>query len=163
MNRKPKLKLNTYINKGDLITDFPNAQQMRDYYNQFWPVRLPPKADYRLKFFKVILNRTLQRGTHAVRDIDEFDLYMMGIKQDWKCAYTGIPLEFARGGSYVNKTNPMIATMDRIDSNLPYTKDNVELVIWEYNRFKSDYPIDKLVLFSECTLNRWGIDRKACN
>ena len=156
MTKKPKSY--TYIRKGDLITDFPDVSQMRDYYNYWWPVHLPPKADHRLKFFKIILNRTRQRGTHAVLDIDEFDLFFMGIEQDWKCSYTGTPLDFTQGGSYVNKTNPLIATMDRIDSNLPYTRDNVELVIWEYNRFKNDYTIDKLRFFSQCTLNKWGID-----
>lgn len=57
-------------------------------------------------------------------------LWRLYIKQDRKCALTGIPLIFSDNGLKHK------ASLDRINSNRGYTEDNVQWVIKEVNIFK---------------------------
>lgn len=51
------------------------------------------------------------------------------------CEETGIPFDFSIPKAH-NKPNPFVPSLDRIDSNRGYTKDNVVVVVWIYNRGK---------------------------
>ena len=51
--------------------------------------------------------------------------------QKYRCAYTNKPLEFEKYSE--NKLS-----IDRIDSNKGYEKDNIQLVIWRANRAKNN-------------------------
>lgn len=140
---------------------FLDANQLREYYynaaisSDADPEKLPKWADHRLKYLKKLLGNTKSRNKYPVIDLDEFDLFIMGQNQKWKCSYTGIPLEFTAGGTYVNRSNPNVISIDRIDSNLPYTKDNVELVTWRMNHTKGMHDQNTLVLMA------MGIVRKS--
>jgi len=76
----------------------------------------------------------------------EFDLTIeqswdLFLKQDRKCALSGIKLEFGK----TNK-DPFTASLDRIDSNKGYTIDNVQWlhkhVNWMKNTFSQEYFIE---------------------
>lgn len=57
------------------------------------------------------------------------------IKQDGKCIYTGIFLNFTTNQGGIGST----ASLDRIDSNKDYTKDNVQFVHRDVNKMKMDF------------------------
>jgi hypothetical protein len=79
-------------------------------------------------------------------DIWEFDCYMQGYKQGWLCAITGNELSFERGGSQFNgqTANPRSCSIDRINPNRGYESDNIQLVTWEANLFKRNFPMQDL-------------------
>ena len=67
-------------------------------------------------------------------------IYELYKKQNGKCAYTGKQLTAiryaVRGNQHIiNKWN---VSIDRIDSNKGYTKDNIQLVCAIVNRMKTD-------------------------
>ena len=65
-------------------------------------------------------------------------------EQDYRCALTGIPLEFPEVGLKID------VSIDRIDSKLGYTKDNVQLVHKDINMMKQQYDNDYFI--EMCTL-----------
>lgn len=91
------------------------------------------------RFLGVTVSKT-RYSAREVRDID-FDIsieYIMKllVEQGGKCALTGWPLEFTRGGSWDGK-NPNGATMDRINSRLGYVRGNIQLVCGMPNVIKA--------------------------
>lgn len=56
------------------------------------------------------------------------------IKQNGKCAYTGMELHFG------DKRTLATASIDRIDSSLGYTKENIQWVHKDVNHMKMDMP-----------------------
>ncbi len=63
-------------------------------------------------------------------------------EQDRKCALTGLPISLlSRKGQYTEKT----ASLDRIDSSLPYTKENIQWVHKEVNIMKNQLSEERLV------------------
>lgn len=56
--------------------------------------------------------------------------------QDQRCALSGLPLQFL--GMEADK--PMLASLDRIDSNGHYAKGNLQVVCRFINKWKSDMP-----------------------
>lgn len=57
-------------------------------------------------------------------------------KQNGKCALSNIELQIG-----YNRKNPYTLSIDRIDSDKGYTKDNVQLVIAAINTFKANYNV----------------------
>jgi len=81
-------------------------------------------------FLGVTVSKT-KYSSRKVRDLD-FDIdidYVMAvlIVQKGKCALTGWPMEYTRGGDWDGK-NPRGCTMDRIDSSKGYLRGNIQLV-----------------------------------
>ena len=86
-----------------------------------------------------------------VRDIP----FLITIDQAWekfksqngKCALSGIPLGFgSKGEQSVEKT----ASLDRIDSNLPYELSNIQWVYKDINRMKLNIPENEFVWLCMC-------------
>lgn len=104
----------------------------RYYYNQ---------QTYRATPEGFITNALSGAKTRARKKGFEFSLtaedllYMMD-SQDMKCAVSGIQMTLE--ASSRKKANPFKCSIDRIDSNLGYTKDNVRLVCWAVNQMKAD-------------------------
>lgn len=67
------------------------------------------------------------------------DIENLCINSNGKCALSGLPLTSERN-------NPMKASVDRIDSNKGYTKNNVQLVGAMVNTAKNDLTTDMFVL-----------------
>lgn len=64
-----------------------------------------------------------------------------------RCEATGIPFDLMdrRGGSHAS--NPWVPSIDRIDSTKPYSKDNVQIVVYMYNVCKSEFSHNDVVRF----------------
>lgn len=92
-----------------------------------------------LTFLRANLVRAANRGDLSQKIEVSLDyVYQVGASQDFRCAMTGIDLEFTRGGqTWLGKwCNPNSCTIDRIDSNKGYVKDNIQLITWKANCLK---------------------------
>jgi hypothetical protein len=83
--------------------------------------------------FKKIIRDCKSRN--HVFELDENFLKELLIKQNNKCALTKI--EF---------NEKLIPSIDRIDSNLGYLKNNVQFVLVDVNRMKSDFKLDYFLM-----------------
>ena len=61
-------------------------------------------------------------------------------RHDCKCHITLIPFE---------TTGPFVPSIDRIDSSRGYTKDNIQVVCWIYNRCKADNTHEDVIKFAK--------------
>jgi hypothetical protein len=77
-------------------------------------------------------------------------------KQNGKCYYTGIPMELQSSRKIEDcetKTNKKVVSVDRIDSNKGYTKDNIVLCCWVVNNIKQDLSVEELKDWANLILN----------
>lgn len=87
--------------------------------------------------------RARRRPARVLVTVDE--LMEIGKKQKWRCAITGDPLEFVRGGTYNNNnSNAGSCSIDRIDSSGSYEASNIQLVTWQSNLAKSGMTMTQL-------------------
>lgn len=81
------------------------------------------------------LSRTIYFG------IDADDVLGKFLDQDGRCALTGIKLEpFKTSGRLKSGKYLASPSVDRIDSTMHYTPDNIQIVMWAVNVMKSDLP-----------------------
>lgn len=73
--------------------------------------------------------------------ITEDDIVNQYDKQNKKCALTGLEVVFGKN----NKTHPQTASVDRIDSTKPYTKDNIQIVHKDINMSKWNLSQDRFI------------------
>jgi len=102
----------------------------------------------KLRFLRENLARAANRTTNKQQVNVKLDyLYEIGQEQGWKCAATGAPLEFTRGGTYWGGKwcNPKSCTIDRIDNSKGYVVGNVHLVTWEANNMRGNIEWDDFV------------------
>lgn len=103
--------------------------------------------------------RALLRSTRArakFRDI-EWDIpedYFYGLLSTMRCEVSGLPLSFNGG-----KHDPWRPSVDRKDPTKGYTRDNVQIVCWIYNRAKH-IGLDADVLRLAQALVREGPDNR---
>lgn len=86
---------------------------------------------------------------NAVYGDKEFTITLEGIwelflRQDRKCALTGIPLTFSVGRKAYER-HVQNASLDRIDSTKGYTPDNVWWVHKSVNRMKNAYSLEQFI------------------
>jgi hypothetical protein len=72
-------------------------------------------------------------------DITPDDVWNLFIKQNKKCALTGWDIQFNK----IKHKNT--ASVDRIDSNIGYLKDNLQIVHKKINRFKMAFSVEELL------------------
>jgi len=110
----------------------------------------------KLRFLRQNLSRAANRGprAHAI-EVDLDYVFNIGEKQEWKCAVSGEPLEFVRGGIQVPNQNCNLksCTIDRIDSSLGYVKDNIQLVTWEVNSAKGARSVNRYLEHCQLVLD----------
>lgn len=82
---------------------------------------------------KLLILGAKHRGKGAVSVTAE---HLIPRLEAGRCEVTGIPFEFGRWPGTAK--NPYAPSLDRIDSSKPYSPDNVQVVVWAYNRLKSD-------------------------
>jgi len=64
------------------------------------------------------------------------------------CEVTGIPFDLVgQVSETIHAKNPWVPSIDRIDSNQPYLKDNVQLVVFMYNVCKAEFAHADVVKF----------------
>lgn len=96
---------------------------------------IPGKVLSRLK------NGAQQRGLKF--EITLEDIQEKYEQQDMRCALTGIPVLFG-----------MNASVDRIDSEKDYTKDNIQVVLNVVNIMKRDIPEDLFIMLCKSVAER---------
>ena len=70
-------------------------------------------------------------------------LWDLFLKQDRKCALSGIGLTFTQ--DYKNEKDKQTASLDRIDSSKDYTEGNVQWIHKDVNKMKMNFTDKKLV------------------
>lgn len=89
---------------------------------------------------KSIINRfhrhAIKRNILFTLTLD--DIEQVYLSQDKKCSLTGAPIQFGVD----NRGN---ASIDRIDSNLGYTKDNIQCVLKSINMMKGTLTQDEFI------------------
>ena len=91
-----------------------------------------------------ILSRIRKRAEKRGLPFD-LDITWLSIKLAFgHCEATGLPFKESPASLH---ENPYLPSIDRIDSNKGYTKDNCRLVIVGFNSLKSNFDNEKLVLF----------------
>ena len=90
------------------------------------------------------LGGTKGRKSHITKNkvITLFDIYEQLVKQDWKCYYSKMDFD--------SKINYLVPSLERINSNLDYNKDNCVIVLEFCNNFKNAYSI---VEFKRCVIS----------
>ncbi len=64
------------------------------------------------------------------------------------CEVTGIPFDLTSvTNSSVHAKNPWVPSIDRIDSGKPYSRNNVQIVVYMYNVCKSEFTHNDVVKF----------------
>ena len=69
------------------------------------------------------------------------------VKYGWNCYYTGKPMKIGRklavkGAKKRHSTPPDLLSIDRFDSNVGYTKDNIVFCRWDANDMKGSITIE---------------------
>jgi hypothetical protein len=76
-------------------------------------------------------------------NIDAKYLYDMYLRQDGKCAITGMPIDLTTD-----------ASVDRIDSMKGYTKDNIWWVKKEINLMKNNLSLEEFILLCKMVADK---------
>ena len=82
------------------------------------------------------LRRARKRDKNT--DITLDDLLSVWDKQKGKCVYTKVDLEYPTSGKKTTKNYNYMASLDRVDSNLGYTKNNIQFVSVSCNWLKNN-------------------------
>jgi len=85
-------------------------------------------------FWRTIVKRAGERGIEFDTTLTKEILYNILDKQNFKCALSGLPITLHR--NYKEQRISQTASLDRIDSNKGYTKDNIQWVHKSVNYMK---------------------------
>ena len=97
-------------------------------------------VDYHLSYIARGMRQRARMGDMEC-DIDAEFLKALLEEQGGLCAISGIPLTFVKGKGHI----PTNASIDRMDSQKGYTKDNVQLVAHQVNTMKSNLSVNQLI------------------
>lgn len=84
--------------------------------------------------YQQLRSARLKRDPHISFDITYQDVWHKYDLQQGKCALSGLVMENYRDGSGIK--NPYNISIDRIEADLPYTPDNIQLVCQAINMMK---------------------------
>ena len=93
---------------------------------------------------KTLLKTTTRKGVNFKGQESDIDLdFILTKLKEGKCEVTGIPFEFEN--NFGTMKNPLAPSIDRIDSQIGYLKENTRLVIWQYNLMKGELTDDQIL------------------
>lgn len=100
-------------------------------------------SNVKLKFLSNNISRAKGRGDGKVITLTPAQAFAVGEKQGWRCAISGVKLEFTRGGTNWGGKwcNPLSCSIDRKDNTKGYTKGNIQLVTWAQNWSRGSTPL----------------------
>ena len=101
--------------------------------------------------------RQRAKKKNLIFEIDEEYILNLLKKQDGKCAATGIKLESSKANTKKYKS-PFTISLDRIDSDKGYTKDNVQLVCIMFNEMKNIYTMKEVIFMCKAFILHNNID-----
>lgn len=88
------------------------------------------------KYWKSVLQKARARGIEVLITPDE--AWAAFLAQNGICVFTGIQLHFGPGQN---------ASLDRCNSKLPYTKDNIQWVHKDINWMKNRFSNEKFAMY----------------
>lgn len=119
------------------------------------PIKRTGYSDLSGTHFLAIKNGALRRHLHF--DLTPKFLWELYEKQNKMCALTGLPLTLNTSLKNQNVNWDIItASVDRVDSSMGYTEDNVQWVHKEINRLKNKYSLEELLYWSKLLLDKHG-------
>jgi hypothetical protein len=89
----------------------------------------------------------------------DFDLSIEWVESRLRegiCSVTGLPFEikqYSKNG-HLDKLSPYAPSIDRIDSDKGYTMDNTQIVLNNYNKFKSDSRTEDSIIIARALVYR---------
>lgn len=114
---------NDFKNKSGIYLNFRRSSVENTLLSVLWGARSRSKR----------INRDF--------DITDDQILNLLIKQDYRCAMTGIKMNPSKQSGFKNK-DPYTVSIDRIDTSKGYLIDNVQLVCTICNLFKNSYNIE---------------------
>ena len=102
--------------------------------------------------------RRSAKNRNLIFDVSIDYLYNLLIKQEYKCAFTGLLLRFERSINRKIDWKYCTASLDRIDSTNGYVKENVQWVHKDINLMKQGYTNEYLIYMSNLISNIHPID-----
>lgn len=133
---KNNMSMEEFISWCELVVnkDLTNNKNISNEIPNWYWKEMQKKANYRKLPFSITREEAL-------------DIY---INQKWKCAITGIPINF----NTCNDRKLQTASPDRIDNDKGYTADNIQWVHKKINIMRSNMTVDEFVnwckLIVEC-------------
>lgn len=92
---------------------------------------------------KTLFKSAQRRSVNYTEKVDFDYKWILKKLEAGICEVTGISFDFEK--PHDTSKNPYAPSIDRIDSSKGYCKDNVRIVIWQYNLMKGEIPDDKLL------------------
>ena len=122
------------------------SKQTTEVIKKYCDNRQDEYSPYRYHF-----NIAKRRSLTYKRDFDitlEF-LKELWLSQDGKCAVTGLPLgiKYIQTKKQKKDKTPFQASLDRIDNNKGYTRDNVRFVCYIFNIARNDFDDEQVIDF----------------
>ena len=105
----------------------------------------------------VIRSKQLANKKNLEHTLTNEDVFSMWEAQGGRCAKTGLKLD-PETGTVANR-NPYGPSLDRIDSDLGYTPENVQLVCCHYNLAKAAYSEEQFRLLALAYLESNNINK----
>lgn len=91
-------------------------------------------------------------------DLTKEDIINMRTKQNNKCVFSGVELNWEASDKLVQRICPFDrVSLDRIDSTKGYTRDNVQLVTDFCNRIKAWYPEADILKFCQYVVENFKV------
>lgn len=92
---------------------------------------------------KTLFKSAQRRSVNYNKKVDFDYKWILKKLEAGVCEVTGINFDFEK--PHDTSKNPYAPSIDRIDSSKGYCKDNVRIVLWQYNLMKGEIPDDKLL------------------
>jgi hypothetical protein len=110
---------------------------------------------YPIKYreYKYIWKAMKNTGRKPIENLSLEDLHNQWQKQKGVCPYTKIPLILPTHKNYKGQKQFLYASLDRIDSSLPYTRDNIQFVSRNINFAKQSMTHEETCEFIEIIKN----------
>ena len=127
--------------------EYRRKQKNKEYEKAFRKKYLTSLNGYVSKLLSGAKNRALKNNI-------EFDLdnqWLFDKLKEEKCSVTGLTLSFEKSKEY--RINPLSPSLDRINSDKGYTKENTRIVCWIYNLSKADYDDNVVLQFAKALVN----------
>jgi len=125
-------KVNARIKKR--LTNDPSFRAKYDGYVKKY------KKKHKLR---ILAKRAIRRAELSGIDIDKEFLRWLGEQTIEKCEACGSDFDYD-GAAKNHQAHPRVTTLDRIDQQKGYVRDNIGVICWRCNRIKSDATISEL-------------------
>lgn len=103
--------------------------------------------------------KTIRKRMTKWNILDQLDFdgsYLIELMKVGVCSETGISFVYQKQERF--KCHPYSPSVDRIDSTKGYTKDNVRMVIWQYNLMKGEMTDEDLLIVCKRIVQRSNTD-----